>query len=81
VQSPTDTLYHDYNVYRFSLCIYNFEKCTTSYSVIFVAVVIGQTTEKAATLGQRVILPCHVDVSHASSGIQVISLSVVVLQN
>ena len=45
--------------------------------MMFVVVVLGQThVEKVATLGQSVILPCHID-SGAPSTVQVISNVVV----
>ena len=48
--------------------------------MIFVAVVVGQTTQKVATLGQRVRLPCHIDGNHAPSDVQVGRLPVSILE-
>ena len=44
-------------------------------SIVFVTVVLGQRTEKVATLGQMVVLPCHIDVADAPSDIQVVIVS------
>jgi len=43
-------------------------------AVICVVVVCGQeTTEKVATLGRRVILPCYIDVADEPENVPVIS--------
>jgi len=36
--------------------------------MIFVAAAIGETTEKVASVGQTVVLPCHVDGTGAYDG-------------
>jgi len=44
--------------------------------MISVAVALGQTTDKIATLGQSVILPCYIDVADEPENVPVISQTV-----
>lgn len=52
--------------------------CCTSkvVALICVAVVHGETTERVATLGQSVILPCYIDVSDDPENVPVVSQTV-----
>jgi len=50
--------------------------------VVYVAVVSGVVTmQKVATLGQRVILPCHIDAVDAPASVQVTLVESVVEVN